>query len=375
MPAYGPGPTTPYDSLNAIITDIFGIAINWYVNRTPLTSRFPKLPVGSPSFKITNDNYRPRTVLIDNGAATGTGTTFTVADGSSFVGGDVIQVEDEQMLVGSVAGNVLTVTRAYAGTSNVTHADGLPVTLISNTRTGAEVDLTAISRTPVVATQWCQTIQHAYQVGGALQSTTNYVSGLGDPLDRDRMLTMQHVMDDFESACYYGKVVANTGATVRPQMQGLQNLIATNKTTTPTNASAYKPADLYRDTIQKCFSGGGQPSVMLVSSDFLTGLAMWGNAPLRVNAGSNVYGTSVELLESPFLPSISIVPAPLLKAGTAICLSARECRLRIKRPLADYPRGRRGDAYEGDMIMEGAVELDNEAHHAWVQGITTFAAP
>jgi hypothetical protein len=37
-------------------------------------------------------------------------------------------------------------------------------------------------------------------------------------------------------------------------------------------------------------------------------------------------------------------------------------------------RGNRGDMLEGDWIMEGAVEVVNEAHHAWVDGITAFSA-
>src|SRR5262245_33841305 len=249
MPLYEGGPLTQYSAFNAgvIPNDVFGVAINWFVNRTPLVSRLPKLPTGSAQFLITNDNYRPRSNPLNNSGATGTGTTFTVADGSVFQSGDVIQIEDEYMLVGSVASNVLTVTRGYAGTSSVTHADLLPVYLITNTRTGAEVDVTSVSRIPVAVTQNCQTVQHAYQVGGALQADSNYASGFASPLDRDRMLAMQHVVDDFESACYYGKGVSLAAATTKPQMKGLKTLLTSNIATSPTNAAAYKPSDLIRD--------------------------------------------------------------------------------------------------------------------------------
>ena len=64
----------------------------------------------------------------------------------------------------------------------------------------------------------------------------------------------------------------------------------------------------------------------------------------------------------------------MLRPGTAICLCDPEVRIRLKRPMIDKPRGSRGDAFEGDIIMEGAIELDNEAHHAWVTGVTAFAA-
>lgn len=375
MPLFDRDVTTPFDSMNsgAIPLDVFGVAINWFANRTPLISRLPKLPTGSPSFVIINDNYRPRTAVV-NAALDNAATSVVVADGSMFDLGDVIELEGEQMLVTAVSVNTLTVVRGYGGTTAAAHAAGLSAYLITNTRTGAEVNIQALSRIPTPTVQYCQTVQHAYQVGGALQSVENFVSGIGTPLDRDRMIAMQNCMDDFEQATYYGLGVPITSPSTRPQMKGLRNLIASNQTTAPVNAAAYKPSDLVRDTIQKCFDGGGNPNFMLVSTDFLTGFAVWGHAVQRLEAGATVFGTPIDLFEVPFLSGISLVPAPLLRPGTAVCLSGPEVRVRLKRPLFEKPRGSRGDAVEGDFIMEGAIELDNEAHHAWVSGITAFAA-
>lgn len=374
MALYDQFTTTPFDSLPVIPSDVFGVAVNYFVNRTPVLSRFPKAPVGSQNFKITNDQFRPRTVAMNNGGATTTSsTTITMADGSSFDAGDVIQIEAELMLVTSVAGNALTVTRAYAGTAGAIHADLLVATLITNTRNGAAVDIANMSRNPAVVNQWCQTVQHAYSVGGSLASTTNYVSGLGGPLERDKYLCMQHCFDDFESALYYGTIVGITAQQSAPMMGGFTALLQTNKTTAPTNASAYKSSDLVRDTMQKCYSNGGDPTILIVSTDFLGGLSLWGNTAQRVPAGENIFGTAIDLFEAPFLNGIKIIPAPLLKPGTAICLSGAEVRIRMKRPLIDQPRGKRGDATEGDMFMEGALEVDNESHHAFVTGITAFS--
>jgi hypothetical protein len=379
MPLYEGGPLTQFTAFNAgvIPNDVFGVAINWFVNRTPLTSRLPKLPTGSPQFLVTNDNYRPRSNPMNNGGSLASASTsVVVSDASIFDIGDVIQIEQEYCLVTATTAstNTLTITRGYAGTTAANHNDLLPVYLVSNSRTGAEVNVTSVSRIPQAVTQYCQTVQHAYQVGGALQADANYVTGFATPLDRDRMLAMQHVMDDFESAVYYGKGVPLSSSTSRPLMKGLQALVQTNNVLTPTNAAAYKPSDLVRDTLQACFNGGGNPTVMLVSTDFLSGFAVWGHAAMRLQAGATVFGTPIDLFEAPFLSGISIIPAPLLRAGTAICLSDPEVRIRLKRPMIDKPRGSRGDAFEGDIIMEGAIELDNEAHHAFVTGVSAFAA-
>ena len=68
MAAYDSGPLTQWEAFNAgvIPNYVFGVAINWFVNRTPLTSRLPKLPVGSAQFLVTNDNYRPRSQVLSS---------------------------------------------------------------------------------------------------------------------------------------------------------------------------------------------------------------------------------------------------------------------------------------------------------------------
>jgi hypothetical protein len=151
-------------------------------------------------------------------------------------------------------------------------------------------------------------------------------------------------------------------------------LLVTNNTSTPANATAYKPSDLVRDAMQSAFQSGGNPSLMLMSPDFMTGMAVWGHAAQRLQAGATVFGTPIDLFEAPFLSGVYIIPAPLLRPGTVITFTMPEVRIRVKRNMIDKPRGSRGDAYEGDMIMEGAMEVDNEAHHSFVTGITGFAA-
>lgn len=370
-------PVGQYDAFNAgvIPADVFGVAINWFVNRTPLTSRLPKQPVGSPEFKITVDAWRSRDYTFTAAIADGVATSVTPSDATALIEGDVLQCEDEYMLVTAATANgtTITVARGHAGSSAASHAKDTAFRLIGNTRRGNEVDVNGLSRIPKVVTQYCQTVQHPYQVGGSLQADSNFVSGVAaTPLDRDRMIAMQHAMDDFESSIYYGPGVAVSSATARPAMRGIFGITG-NSTSSPSNASAYKPDDLIRDTIQKCFDGGGQPNLLLVSTDFLSGFAVWGQAAMRLNAGANVFGTPIDLFEVSFLTGVMVVPAPLLRKGSAICLSAGEAKIRMKRNMFDKPRGSRGDAFEGDIIMEGAIELDNPSHHAVVSGITGFA--
>jgi hypothetical protein len=150
--------------------------------------------------------------------------------------------------------------------------------------------------------------------------------------------------------------------------------LVTNNTTSPTNASAYGSTDLIRDTLQAARSGGGEPDLLVVSTNFMSGFATWGQAIQRVPAGETAFGTPINVLEAPFLHGVTIVEAPLLKPYTAIALTSSEVYIRNKRNPYWQLRGSRGDMVEGDWIAELAIEVVNESHHAWVENITAFSA-
>jgi hypothetical protein len=378
--AYGniQGIQLPYPSqaANVIPYDVFRLAINWLPNRVPLLARIPKLPLDALLFYCNNDNYRPRNPITKTNAAfTTPATTVTVLDSSLFEAGDLIQIDTERMIVTAVptGGVTITVIQGAEGTTPANHASGVNILLITNASTGGDIDKNAISRLPSTVAQFSQTVQHAYQISGALQSTRNYMDGIITPLDRDRSLAMQHVMDDFESAMYYGKGGAYSGTNNNQSMKGFQTLLVTSNQATPTNAATYKPTDFIRDTLQACFSHGGQPDTILVSQDFLTGMSQWGWTIQRLDQPVSELGIAADVFVVPFLGGTRLVPAPLLQSGTAIAFNSVECRIRLKRPLFDQPRGIRGDALEGDMIMDGALDVENEYKHAMVTGVTGFA--
>lgn len=377
MPAYVQGIETPYAFLAGVATDVSQAAINFFVNRTPIYSRFAHVPSGALSFTIVGNNFRPNSTTVNENPFAQADGTLTVADGSIFLAGDVIEIENEQLLItADPSGNNLTVTRGYASTNDVAHALNTVVYLIGNSRTGGEVDQLGISRIPATVVQNLQTFQHPVQIGGSLASATNYAlpPGVASLLGLERTNAMQETADDYERSCYYGKGVALAAATTRPAQIGLRSLLTTNNETSPTNAASYGPDDLIRDAIQPCFGYGGQPDTLLVSIDFMTGFALWKIPVLRIDVGQTAFDVAIDAFEVSFLPGITVVPAPLLRSGTAIALSSGEVRNRMKRPMFDKPRGSRGDAEETDIIMEAAIEIFNESHHAWVSGITGFAA-
>ncbi|WP_152053632.1 SU10 major capsid protein [Tautonia marina] len=361
-----------------IRNDVHVVATNWFVNRCPLVTRLPRLPVGSTTFSMVNRAFRKRLATLTAAVAVGD-EQIAFDDASSFMIGDVLElpsgerVEVLEFPEGSTV--IVKVRRAVEGTTAATAAIDDEVRLIGNSRSGSEINQSAVALQPTGIAQYCQTWQHPVQVGGSLQSSLGYQTspGIQTPFDQHRMDALQNLLDDMEVSCYYGLGESPT-VSGRPKQRGLRALLTTNRITAPTSGSGYKPSDLVRDTLERCRANGGSPDVLMVSTNFMTGLAIWGHAAQRIDAGVNVFGLPIDVFEAPFLGGISLIEAPLLRPFTAIALTSSEVRLRMKRNEYWNPRGSRGDALEGDWIAEGAIEVENEAHHAWLEGITAFSA-
>lgn len=366
------------DYRDQIRNEIHAVTMNWFVNRCPLVTRLPRVPVGSTTFTIVNRTARPRTVRVAVAIAAAD-TSVRFQDVSYLMVGDVLESPSgeriEVIAEPNMVAESVSVRRAIEGTTAASAAVNDTFRLVGNSRTGGEVNQASIGMKPVVVSQFCQTWQHPVQIAGSLQASSGFVSPVSGntPLDHARMDALQNLMDDMESTSYYGRG-EDPAVVARPKQKGLRTLITTNLVTSPANAGAYKATDLIRDTLERCRTNGGNPDVMLLSSNFMTGLAVWGHAVQRIEAGSSVFGVPIKVFEAPFLGGITLIEAPLLRPFTAVALTSSEVELRIKRNEFWNPRGSRGDAVEGDWIAEGAVALENESHHAWLEGVSGFSA-
>lgn len=362
----------------SVRNDVHAVATNWFVNRCPLVTRLPRVPVGSTTFTVVSRGPRPRTG--ETAAPVGPGdTVIALADAGPFLNGDVLELPTGERVElvdhPDAARNTVAVRRGAEGTypGAVLHVPAV-VRLIGNSRTGAEVDQRAAAGKPEAVEQYCQTWQHPVRVGGGLRAETSCQTpgGTRTPFDAAKQAALQDLIDDMECSTFYGRGEA-PHVSGRPKQKGLRALLAGTLTANPGDAREYRPADLVRDAFRPCRANGGDPDVLLVSSEFMTGFATWGQVAHRVDGGASVLGVKIDVFEVPFLKGVTVIEAPLLRPFTAVALTSSGVRMRMKRNEFWSPRGSRGDAHEGDWIAEGAVEVDNPGHHAWVEGITGFA--
>ena len=342
--------------------------------------------------------YRARSTVLGTAVSSAAQTTLTVADATFLMNHDVLEIVDSatgnvervQITGDPTSSTTVNVTRGLwsqiGGVSGTTPlssaAANSTVNLIGNSRNGAEVNQTGLTTVGVSRTQYCQTFQFPVQIGGSAQTARAQVlpGGIQTPFDFNMTVQLQNMVDDIENCLYYGIAQApNDSAGVTAKMNGLRSIFQTNNISsltgaTPVNAAAYGSTDLIRDTLQAARSGGGDPDLLVVSTNFMSGFATWGQAIQRVPAGETVFGTPINVLEAPFLHGVTIVEAPLLRPFTAIALTSSEVYIRNKRNPFWQLRGSRGDMVEGDWIAEMAIEIVNESHHAWVEGITAFSA-
>jgi hypothetical protein len=364
---------------------------NWFANRNPLITRLPYVPVERVDFQMYTHQYRSRSTTITTGLSSSTTTGLTLADATFLMNHDVLQLVDTTsgsseyvQINGDPTGTqTVTVIRGVAGTTATTSvATNSVVNLIGNSRTGSEVTQTGLTTVGTSRTQYCQTFQFPVQIGGSAQTARAQVmpGGIQTPFDFNMTVQLQNLVDDMENCCVYGiaqaptDAVNNAGVPVTAKMNGLSNIFVTNNTSSPTNASAYGSTDLIRDTLQAARYNGGEPDLLLVSTNFMSAFATWGQAIQRIPAGETVFGTPINVYEAPFLHGVTIVEAPLFRPYTAIALTSSEVYIRAKRNPYWNLRGNRGDMVEGDWIAELAIEVVNEPHHAIVTGITAFSA-
>jgi hypothetical protein len=324
---------------------------NWFANRNPLATRLPYVPVDRVDFQMYGHNYRPTSGTLTTTISATTSTSFVINDTTFLMNHDLLEFVDPvngtevvQVNGDPTSATGITVIRGVSGTAALgTIASTTPFNVVGNSRSGSEVQQTGLVSVGAVRNQYCQTHQFPVQIGGSAQTARAQVfpGGIQSPFDFNMTMQLQNMIDSFELTTYYGRAQAPSdtivaGSPTTAKAAGLRSILVTNNigainSSTPINASSYAPQDLIRDTLQASRTNGGECDLLVVSTNFMSGLASWGMAVQRLPAGETIFGTPIDLFECPFLHGVTIVEAPLLRPFTAIALTSSEVYIRIKR--------------------------------------------
>lgn len=372
-------------------TVIDAVAREIFVNETPLWARLPVEPVRDTKYTITTYDVRQRAYAVGTGGmADGSTTSLPIADASPFMAGDVLEIVTsgtaERVEVTadpntSATPNTLTVKRGVEGTTGAAHSAADVVTLIGNSRTGAEIDQSGSRPVRSTLTQYLQTFEFPVQVGGlaeAVSGNTPLPNGATSVFGQNRAVKLREAIRDIEYTSYFGIGQQATAAGDRQKQKGLKTLIASYNGGANVKASAgasYTRLGFIADTVQRIYDAGGVPDVCVCSTDFLTGLDTWApNKTAYSGRETTDLGFPIKEIVLPLnADPITFIPSLQMPKGSAFVLSSGDVRMKAIRPLQWVPRANRGDAVEGEWIGDYAIHLDHVQFHAFVGGISSYA--
>lgn len=295
-------------------------------------------------------------------------TTITVTTPNLFHVGDVVQIDSELVWVASIASSVLTVVRAYGGTTSVSH----PETSTLYIRYNARLEGAASSAAPwteVTSGYNYSTIFHKeVKVSRDDKLFPNY--GMSDLKEYRIDMNMDILMEQLNRLPYYGgRAVGSTSAA--RSSGGFSTFITTNATALSSAALTRKAID---DEFQQIWAAGGKTDLILTDAwgqrkinDFYEGFVQTARA-------ESIGGIMIKQLMHPITGSlVQVVVDRHCPAGYMYMLDTRHLGYITIDPFFYEDLAKTGDFELGQTVGEyGFVCAYNKAHSI-LSGYSTSA--
>jgi hypothetical protein len=301
-----------------------------------------------------------------NGAKLVSDTSITVVDGSIFRVGHVIKIGDELLYVSAVAGNVLTVTRGYAGTTAAAIADQSKVEV--QFVEGVEgADARAARNKPrVPKSNYTQIFDDTIEISGSATAVQQY--GINDLYEYEKQKKQIELALQLEKALING--VSYQNGNVR-QMAGMRSFIQTNVTDA---AAAAVTSSMLNDSLQAIYEKGGFATggryVIMAPAKQKRAISAIDNNKLFITQAENTRGQKVDMFVSDFGQFEIVLNNNLDSKELCIC----DCNRMAVRPLVgrDFFHkylGEKGDSTNGILVGEYTFEFKQEKAHARIKNL------
>jgi hypothetical protein len=252
--------------------------------------KLAKKPTTDPEFRWFEKASPSRQDSINNpGGYSNTATTITVADGSKFKAGMVIQNVNtgEQMRVTAVSGNNLTVVRGWGTTPAAAISNNNVIVILGNANAeGASVPLSLTSQA-VKKVNFTQIFREPFEVTGTESATEIYAGG--SDLAKLREEHLQLHLKDIERAFFFGEPKEDiSGPQPIRATGGLRYWITTNIETQTdlTNAE-------FEAWIRRVFAKGGDKKLGFLSPLIASAVNSWAAGKLNMFPKDKTYGIAV----------------------------------------------------------------------------------
>jgi hypothetical protein len=311
-------------------------------------------------------------------------TSLTVVHGDRFRPGDQVRPGStaEVFLVTAVAGNVLTVTRGYGGTTAATLVNGMALTIFGNAALEGDSAPAARFTTRVRKQNYTQIFTAGVSVSGSMQAARQH--GVGDELDYQKQERLRELLRDLENCVINGVASAANpqgSSTVRRTMNGIIKSIQTN-IFQPGAGGIPEGGGSGSDELTEEVLSAALRLVWEQSSAKIDTIVCNGFQKRRINTflqGSRRYSPTdtrmselVSVYESDF-GVCRVVLSRWVPPGEILLLDSS--RIEVP-PLAGrsfqyQPLAATGDSVNGLLVGEYTLEFKNENAHARLKGLAT----
>ncbi len=342
----------------------------------PMIERLGGLDGASGKFRFVNGNgkvveWLEDTLISLSGALsasiTSNTTTITMSDGDNFQEGHIIQIDSEQMWVSAVnnATEVLTVTRAFGGTSSASHASSATTTIIGQARLeGADSDDIAFTdRT--TGSNFTQILHQEVKVTRTQNQISQY--GISDEMAYQGNKVIPSLMRLLERQFYYNTTAAAGSATTPRVMGGYQAFVTDNKVSGATLAQSQ-----FENAVKSAYSDGGNgPWVAFLSPTNLQKVKNFYDASnfLRVDRTENTVGMVIERVLTPY-GNVDLVLDRWAKDSEIAILDPNHAGFVTLYPFTQEPLAKTGDFEKSEVVGEFTLAIRQDKAHAMLSSVS-----
>lgn len=366
------------------VSDLIGIVSPF---ETPLLDHLgdPRSPALSTIHEWIEDRLLPNTDQLNQSSfspSATAATALTVDNGSYFQVGDLVRPADsaEVFLVTAISTNVLTVTRAYGGTTAHTLADNMKLTILGNAALEGAAAPAARFTSRSRKSNYTQIFTATVYVSGSMQASRAH--GITDEADFQKAERTRELLRDLENTVINGVAPASTqqgSSAVRRSMNGIIRSLTTNSFA-PGVGSFPVGGGAGENELTENLVNTAMRNIWNNASGPIDTIVVGGNQKRRINAfldSQRGYAPSdtkirnlVSIYESDF-GVCKIITSRWMPSDAVLFLdSSRVAVLPLAgRSFQAKPLASTGDSVSFQMLGEYTLELKNENAHGIIRNL------
>lgn len=332
----------------------------------------------SSKFRFVNEPHRSYEWLEDAYPATSdaiaatnitnstTTTTITVTTPNLFQVGDVIQLDDEYVWVASISSSVLTIVRAFGGTTAATHAS----TSTAYIRYNARLEGADSSDSPFVEATSGTNYSTIFHKDVTISRTSQLLRQYGMAGAKEYVIDMNMdiLLEQLNRLPYYGKRAVGSTTAAR-SAGGLDTFISTNVSALSDAALTRKNID---DKFQAIWAAGGKTNLILTDAwgqrkinDFYEGF-------VQTERAENIGGIVIKKLMHPITGAmVDVVVDRHCPAGYMHILDTEYVGYITIDPFFYEDLAKTGDGENGETVGEYGFVCQFEKAHGMLTGYST----